>query len=234
MSPPATPPGPAPLEALAALQEPLRRTLYEHVRAHGGPLGRDEAAAAVGIGRSLAAYHLDRLAEVGLLRVSYERRGDRAGPGAGRPAKLYRPSESDFEVSVPPRDYGLAAGLLAEAVATDSAGAPESLRAAAARAGRELATRAPRDAAPSRALEQLLRDQGYEPRRQEDGTVLLGNCPFQALARRHPAIVCQMNVALCEGIVAGLGADALEVALEPEPGRCCAVVRARPHVASQL
>jgi predicted ArsR family transcriptional regulator len=233
MSSPETPSPTERLGVLATLQEPLRRALYEHVRAHGGPVGRDEAAAAVGIGRSLAAYHLDRLAEVGLLRVSYERRSGRGGPGAGRPAKLYSPSESEVEVSVPPRDYGLAAGLLAEAVAADSAGAPESLRAAAERRGLELASRAPRDAPAERALEQLLGDQGYEPRRLEDGTIVFRNCPFHALAQRHPTVVCEMNLALCEGIVAGLGGDAPQVALEPEPGRCCVVVRARPPGSSR-
>jgi predicted ArsR family transcriptional regulator len=219
------PPQPDPRTSLSALAEPVRAALYAHAHAHGAPLGRDEAAAALGIGRSLAAYHLDRLAEAGLLSVSYARRGGRSGPGAGRPAKLYRPTGPEAQVSVPPRDYGLAAGLLAEAAAADSAGASESLRAAAGRRGRALAGGAPSGAPAAPALERVLREQGYEPRRLEDGALVLGNCPFHAIAERHPAVVCEMNAALCEGIVAGLGGDAGEVALEPGRGRCCVVVR---------
>ena len=99
--------------ALSALGDPTRRRAYDHVAAEGRPVGREEVAAALGIGRTLAAYHLDRLAADGLLSVSYERRSGRSGPGAGRPAKMYDRSEREVVVSVPPRDYGLAARLLA-------------------------------------------------------------------------------------------------------------------------
>src|SRR4051812_26324948 len=128
------------LSALTALGEPVRRRLYDFVSARTAPVGRDEAAAGVGIGRSLAAYHLDKLADEGLLTVAYERPAGRKGPGAGRPAKLYARSEGEVTASVPPRDYGLAAMLLAEAAAGDTSGATErALEQAAERLGRELA-----------------------------------------------------------------------------------------------
>ena len=73
------------ISALAALDEPLRRRVYRYVIAQGSPVGRDEAAAALGVARSVAAFHLDRLAKVGLLDVEYRRPPGRAGPGAGRP-----------------------------------------------------------------------------------------------------------------------------------------------------
>jgi DNA-binding transcriptional ArsR family regulator len=76
-------------------------------------MGRDEAAAAVGVSRALAAYHLDKLAEAGLLDTRFQRRTGRAGPGAGRPAKFYLRSRSPVEVALPARNYQLIAELLA-------------------------------------------------------------------------------------------------------------------------
>src|SRR3954462_9711428 len=78
------------LAALAPLAEPMRRRLYLHVATSAEAVGRDEAAAAVGISRALAAFHLDRLVDEGLLDTEFLRRSGRSGPGAGRPAKLYR------------------------------------------------------------------------------------------------------------------------------------------------
>src|SRR3712207_2554446 len=108
------------LERLGGLVDPVRRGLYRFVAGAGALVSRDEAAEAVDVGRSRAAYHLDRLGDDGLLRVAYQRRTGRSGPGARRPAKLYRRAPGEIPVSVPPRDYELAARLLATAV--DGAG----------------------------------------------------------------------------------------------------------------
>ena len=106
-----------PLDDLAALAEPVRRRLYEYVVAQPGAVDRDGAAGGLGIGRPLAAFHLDRLAEAGLLEVEYHRRSGRTGPGAGRPAKFYRrPAGRDIEVSLPPRRYGLVAEIFATGI----------------------------------------------------------------------------------------------------------------------
>src|SRR5688572_9227641 len=110
------------VRALSALDDPTRRRAYDYVVAESRRVARDEVAEALGIGRTLAAYHLDRLADGGLLEVAYERRTGRAGPGAGRPAKVYERSAREVTVSVPPRDYGLAARLLAHAAAHDAHG----------------------------------------------------------------------------------------------------------------
>ena len=212
-----------PLEAasaLSALGDPTRRDAYDYVCAQGRPVGRDEVAGALGIGRTLAAYHLDRLAKDGLLSVGYARRSGRTGPGAGRPAKLYERSDRELVVSVPPRDYGLAAQLLADAAAHDEAGGTRrALRDAAGSLGREIATTASRSA----SLERLLRDRGYEPY-DDAGVLRLRNCPFHALAQSHPEVVCDMNLNLLEGLIAGLDLDARAV-LEPEPGRCCVAIK---------
>ena len=75
------------LAALSSLDDPVRRRLYEVVRERTEPVGRDEAAAAAGVGRALAVYHLDKLVEAGLLTASYQRPPGRSGPGPGRSAR---------------------------------------------------------------------------------------------------------------------------------------------------
>ncbi|HEX5881251.1 MAG TPA: winged helix-turn-helix domain-containing protein [Actinomycetota bacterium] len=71
------------LAALASLGDPLRRELYSCVTGRDGGVGRDEAAAAVGVSRALAAYHLDKLVDAGLLDTRFERRTGRRGPRGG-------------------------------------------------------------------------------------------------------------------------------------------------------
>jgi predicted ArsR family transcriptional regulator len=208
------------LARLAALQEPLRRRLFEYVRGSSGPVSREDAAEAAGIGRSLAAYHLDKLAEQGLLTASYRRPEGRTGPGAGRPAKVYV-AQGEVSVSVPPRDYELAADLLAEAAET-SGEARAALDAVAARAGRRLG-----EEAEQGELQSALTRRGYEPFEDEPGVIRLRNCPFHRLAQEHRDVVCGMNQAYLEGLLEGLGRTDVRASLEPEPGRCCVAIRAR-------
>ena len=98
------------LTALAVLKDPLDRRCFDLVAADGGAVGRDEIAEALGLPRASAAFRLDRLVEVGLLEVEFRRRSGRTGPGAGRPAKLYRVALQEVGASVPERHYELFAG----------------------------------------------------------------------------------------------------------------------------
>jgi len=220
------------IELLALLHDPVRRSLYRHVAGQRDYVSRDEAAAAVGIARALAAHHLDRMAAGGLLETTYRRPPGRGGPGAGRPAKLYRRSRRQIAVSLPHRDYELLARLLAAALDQDL---PERvsgrLAQAAGRAGTALAAQARRLAGrgPGRrrlvdaAMEALSR-QGYEPRR--DGADLqLVNCPFEAVAQEHRGLVCRVNLALLEAFARGLDLDGVTLQAEPGDGRCCVVIR---------
>ena len=209
------------LASLTSLDDPVRRRLYEVVRERAEPVGRDEAAAAAGVSRALAVYHLDKLVEAGLLTASYQRPPGRSGPGAGRPAKLYLRSDREFAVTVPPREYELAARLLVQAVEEDPSGRSRAvLLEAARRLGAELAGAA----GAAGDLEGALAGHGYEPRRGEDGVIRLRNCPFHQLAEQHRDVVCGMNLGLIEGIVAGLGADGLRPVLDPRPGHCCVAI----------
>lgn len=208
--------------AVAALEDPVRRALYDHVAASGSAVGRDAAAAALGLRRSTAAFHLDRLAAQGLLAVEYRRLGGRTGPGAGRPAKLYRRPDSEVAVSVPERRYDLAGWLLAGAVEESTrSGAPvrEVLNRMSRDTGREIG-------ASAESLPAALDEHGFEPSREPDGGLVLRNCPFHRLARQFTELVCGLNLELLRGVAEGSGDDPHTMVLDPGPGRCC--VRAVP------
>jgi predicted ArsR family transcriptional regulator len=215
--------------AVAALAEPTRRRLYDHVVRQSQPVTRDDAAAALELPRATAAFHLDRLVDEGLLDIGYERRTGRTGPGAGRPAKLYRRAECSVSVSLPERRYDLAGRLLADAMA-DADRSGEQPRAAlerrARQRGRELGAAAAATGEPGeQAVLRVLEEQGFEPR-VEDGVVMLANCPFHALAQEHTELVCGMILRLLDGVLDSVPATGLVARLQPAPGRCC--VRMEP------
>ncbi|MFE5624292.1 helix-turn-helix transcriptional regulator [Streptomyces virginiae] len=226
------------IDVIAVLQDPVRRRLYEYVAAQAREVGRNEAAEAAGVARTLAAHHLDRLVEAGLLESGSRRLTGRSGPGAGRPAKVYTRARVERSVSLPARDYRTAAELLAEAA--EEAGLDAGLCAAARRRGESLRGAA----APCGGLEEameVLAARGYEPHLEggegaEDGegaeegdggperVVRMRNCPFHAVAERFPPLVCGMNLALLEGL---LGADGpVRARMDARPGECCVVVEA--------
>ncbi len=221
------------LAVVAALAEPVRRRLYLHVLERG-EVSREHAAQGLAISRALAAFHLDKLVEHGLLEVRYRRLTGRSGRGAGRPAKLYRRSAQELRVVLPERRYDVVARLLAQALVAGQG--PRSLRAlrrtarrfgavlgAAARA--RLAGR-PTQAGLLRRAEAVLHEYGFEPVRQ-DGEFRLCNCPFDAVARDHRALVCGANLCVMEGLVAGLGLREMKAELDPQPGQCCVAFRTR-------
>ncbi|MFG2005173.1 helix-turn-helix transcriptional regulator [Spirillospora sp. NPDC048911] len=233
--------------AVAALDEPTRRRLYDFVVRQPAPVSRDAAAEALGLSRSTVVFHLDRLVGQGLLDVVSERRT--GGPGAGRPSKLYRRAGQQIAVSLPGRQYELAGRLLATAVQeADATG--QSPRTILDRLARQLGQdigRAARDAHPSRtardsssrpardahsgppagdahagrqAVMETLEDFGFEPR-TADAEIVLGNCPFHTLAQQHTDLVCGMNLCLLNGLLDELNATGLTARLQPEPGHCC-------------
>jgi len=228
---------------LASLAEPTRRALYLYVRDQGTAVSRDEAAAGVAVPRHKAKFHLDKLVDDGLLEVEFARRTGRQGPGAGRPAKLYRRATRELSVTLPERRYELAGQLMARGIAdarTEGLPVAQTLGRAAREQGHALAETALRQAGDSpsgaallAAARNVLDDEGYETRLAGADTsqpsLALMNCPFHALAVEHTAVVCGMNLAIMEGLVAGLPGLRLTAVLEPAEGRCCVRLAAADH-----
>ena len=222
------------ISGVAALAEPIRRSLYLYVASQPEPVSRDQASDGVGVARHTAKFHLDRLVEEGLLDTDFKRLSGRRGPGAGRPSKLYKRSARQVSVTLPERRYDLAGHLMAQAI-DDSMHRDipvvDALHAAAAELGAVLGDQA-REAAGARPnREQVvaatcatLAAHGYEPRRQ-GGTISLANCPFDALAREHTELVCGMNLALLDAVAGRVGAR-LAARLDPAADRCCVILAA--------
>ncbi|RNL61977.1 transcriptional regulator [Nocardioides marmoriginsengisoli] len=212
------------LAGIAALAEPIRRDLYRFVVEARGPVSREAAADGVGIPAHTAKFHLDRLVDEGLLDVEFMRLSGRTGPGAGRPAKVYRRSGVEISVSLPERHYDLLSRILATAVA-ESATTGEPVvgvasrvaRDAGARSGAAEASEAPRELD---RLAAALVGSGYEPRIDDD-TLLLHNCPFHRVAQEQTELVCGLNLEYVSGVVEGLGCSGVRADLAPGEGRCC-------------
>ncbi len=215
------------LSAIAALDEPIRRRLYDYVGERRVAVSRDEAAEALALTRSTAAFHLDRLVAERLLTAEFARLTGRTGPGSGRPSKLYRRSDRKIEVSLPGRQYELMSQLLVgtilEAGQASEAGRADSPVAILGRRARDLGREIGAQSRGGDLLDCLARF-GFEPRMQ-DQVIRLGNCPFGALAAEHTELVCGMNRDLLNGVVDGIGDAAFRTDLEPENGYCCVRLR---------
>ena len=197
------------LTAVALLAEPIRQRLYSYLRDRDEPVGREEAARHIGVKARLAAFHLDKMAEAGLLDVEYRRLSGRAGPGAGRTAKVYSVSSRSFSVQIPQTRYALAASMMASALSAGSSGpgGAESLQDVATTVGgglgdeirQQTQTNSARQDAVLRKLKQL----GYEPQVEKSGEWTMRNCIFSELSSSHRELVCGMNAAFVAGIVGG-------------------------------
>ena len=223
------------VEAVGARDDELRRRIYLYLRGAGRPASREEVAVATGISRKLAAFHLDKLVDRGLLGTSFARPPGRSGRGAGRTAKYYEPSDREFEISIPERRYDVMGSILLGAISERSG--QESGEAAAKRVahrtGEEIG-RAEREQrhlpppGPERTIsvaEEVLSACGYEPF-TEEGALRMRNCPFHALAEQDRDLVCTLNRELIDGVVTGLGSSSVDVELTPTPGKCCVTISA--------
>jgi predicted ArsR family transcriptional regulator len=199
---------------VAALVDRTRRALFDYVRRQDRPVSREEAAEAQGMSRGLAAFHLDKLVEAGLLRARYQAPAGRPR-GRGRTPKVYESARDSLAISIPERRYQLLAEILADAVDDDPADVSGAVQRHARRRGLDFGAQL-----PGRDLMSVLTGLGFEPRPAADGQVLLHNCPFHPLAARHTSLVCGLNHAflggLLERLAAGVRAD-----LVPRPGACC-------------
>jgi predicted ArsR family transcriptional regulator len=226
------PPSSAAIAAVAALDEPSRRSMYEFIRRRRRPVTREEAAGHLGISRKLAGFHLDKLVSAGLLTVTEPGHA----PRVGRRPKAYIPAAVELRVSIPERRHDLLAGILVEALlaqAPDQSGMHTALRVAreqgAADGQGERSKYGRGRMGPERALtacEPLLTVHGYEPDRVAPGRVRLRSCPFHPVTTRAAPLVCGLNHAYLSGVLKGINAPAVEAVLKPQPGECCVELRA--------
>ncbi|MFJ7949444.1 helix-turn-helix transcriptional regulator [Streptomyces sp. NPDC096354] len=217
------------IDSVSALNEDSRRRMFTFIRRAHRAVTRDEAAASVGISRKLAAFHLDKLVDAGLLRARYETPGGIRK--VGRQPKVYEPTDAQITVNIPDRRHELLADLLLDAVLTESAdenAAQAAVRAAEQR-GRRMGEAVRDESRPGRlgpergltACERLLDQYGYEPVRETPTLLRLRNCPFHPLAAKAPDLVCGMNQAFLSGCLDGLQVNGVQAVLAPEPGECC-------------
>ena len=209
--------GADPAAILAALADPSRRRLYEVVRRSGQPLGRDELADQAGLPRATAAFHLDRLVEVGALTcgVPPSIRSDRAGRRVG-PRSCTRWRRRSSRCRCRPASTNSSGDMLATAADwSEQTGAPmrETLIAVAEARGHDLGS-------PAVPLVDTLTAVGYAPADCAEGGYRLTNCPFHQLATRHTTLICSANTAFVRGLV-DESAEHRDVWLEPTPGECC-------------
>lgn len=220
--------------SVEVLAEPTRRRIYELVRRTDGPVTREAAAEATGISARLAAFHLERLAAAGLLDFDYARPEGAGGPGAGRPAKRYRPAAVHVSVVLPPRRFELAARILAAAVAGSPRSVGERVVQQARSLGRQLgqahepATRSRR--AGLSTVAECLTELGYEPATAAD-RIALRNCPFHEVVDSARDVVCALNLGLVQGALDGLGATSCAAERVPAPPGCCVAVTRRGRAA---
>jgi predicted ArsR family transcriptional regulator len=224
--------------AVGVLEDDLRRRMYLYIRGRGAPVSRDEAAVQVGISRKLAAFHLDKLVEKGLLVAHYARLPGRTGAGAGRSSKLYEPSDLELDVSIPERRYDIVGEIMVEALQQETKDSPRAIaQRVAFEKGRTLGQevkdrlrlRPPGSERTLTVAEETLADHGYEPYRDEQGSVSLRNCPFHELSQKAPDLVCGLNRDFIDGLLRGLGNEGVEAALAPTPGQCCVKLRPRTN-----
>jgi predicted ArsR family transcriptional regulator len=222
------------VRAVSALEDPSRRRLFEFVRSSSRPVTREAAAEALGMSRKLAAFHLDKLVDVGVLVAEYDTTA--RSRALGRTPKTYRPSGQAIRLSIPARRAETLAGLLLAAITTarqDESTSDAALR-VAYEAGRTLGSTVRAESklgrlGPERALgaaAAVLADCGFEPTR-DSGCVTLRNCPFAPMSTQATELVCGMNHRHLRGVLEGMQAPtSVSAVLAPHAGRCCVELRA--------
>jgi predicted ArsR family transcriptional regulator len=177
-----------PVETISLLGEPVRRRLYDYAVHEPEPASRERAAKAVGTKRSLMPFTWTSLPKRDCSTVEFKRLSGRKGPGDGEAAKLYKKPAQDLEVSLPHREYRLAATLFAQALSSKQSSG-EVVKAVARAFGRKLAHEVKERAAPRRGRKNLTRTAGDVLREH-------GYQPFHDPDRRHQAEKLPLSLAV--------------------------------------
>jgi predicted ArsR family transcriptional regulator len=215
----------------------LRAALL-YVRGSRVPVTADDAAAALGVHRSVARGRLELLLRAGLLERRFARLSGRTGPGAGRPAKLYTAAPESEALELPARRFPQLVARLVDEIPAE--GRELALRRAGEAYGRDLARAAGlrRTARLEVGLERVcaaVRSLGFQAAldRIEDGTAVITTptCPLRPLvaARLETALVDRgMWAGLVERGLRGVRAESVDCetqsCLEGD-GACSVVIR---------
>ena len=196
---------------ISALQDPTRRRILLDFYVHQAEWTTAEVAEAVGVHKTVAHAHLERLVALGYL-VSGQRRGT-----SGKPAKLYRLAGRQIELSYPVRRFARLAAELAHAL-REVSGGTDAARQAGRAYGASLVTK-PSDS-PESALHQLA------PLAAEyvlvDGEIVAGNCIFREACEQAQDIVCEFHAGILEGALQKAGLDLGTAALRDYAEKGCA------------
>lgn len=204
--------------ALGALRDFTRRDILLRFYADRKPRSVDDVAQVVGIHRSVAFEHLERLVALGYLEV--ERR--RGLPG--KPAKIYRLTAGPVQISHPMRRYDVLAEALAQSFQRQGDRGTVAIREAGHAFGMGLGRSGARSI-PT-ALEPLS-EMGGEYEVGRGGAVTCTNCLFAEVCRRTP-IVCSFHAGLIAGLLERSGLEADVEAQGPrEPDGCAYAVHQR-------
>jgi predicted ArsR family transcriptional regulator len=189
-----------------ALGDPRRARIVEELRAAAGGLDATELAGRVGLHPNTVRWHLEILADAGLV-------GSAPAPrrSPGRPRILYALEPEPAEHGTD--EHRLLATVLTGALASADDGAARAEKAGEAW-GRYLLAKGPLarridDGAAVEEVVELLDGQGFEPS-VSAGEIHMARCPFHALAESQPEVVCAVHKGLITGALSAVGSD-LEV-----------------------
>jgi predicted ArsR family transcriptional regulator len=197
------------------------------VRAADGPVTIAEVADRLGVHVNTARFHLDALADSGLVEQTGAPRA-----GRGRPAFAYRARRRMDPGG--PRRYELLAGVLVRGLAATRDGGRRAEEFGRSW-GRTILADDPTGVSAEEATDRLvdlLDDFGFQPeRRTEQGEqqIALRHCPFLELAEDARAVVCPVHLGLMQGAMEQFSDEVTVTSLEPfaEPDLCLTHLAAR-------
>jgi predicted ArsR family transcriptional regulator len=190
------------LDILKALGDNTRYAIYLELARSPLPLATAEIADILDLHVNTVRPHLERMRDVGLLRVDTETRGQ-----VGRPQHRYSLAVDAPALGLEPTPFPMLTKVLLQAAAQGDLDG-EDVADAAREQGRADAHRWPKGTA---ALDALIVEQaklGFDPEVVDDdhgATMAFAHCPFRSLAEEHPDLVCQVHCGLVEGLVDELG-----------------------------
>ena len=198
---------PIPLDVLKALGDNTRYAIYLELARSPLPLATADVAEVLDLHVNTVRPHLERMRDVGLLRVETSGRG-----GVGRPQHLYSLAPDAPSLGLEPSPFPTLARVLLQAAAAAGLDGSELVEAGCTQGAAD-AVQWPADAD---VLDALIIEQaklGFDPAVIEldaSATMAFTHCPFRALAEAHPELVCSLHRGLVEGLVDTLGGLAVD------------------------